>query len=71
MSEWEVQERVPFIGSELEVWVNGQVRTAKRVAWSQSLTPGTLVFTDCTHPAQNVLCHEPLVQGWRVKEEKA
>ncbi len=74
MNEWEVQERMPKYNdiNEFEVWVDGNVRSVRRVGnWSLSITPGTLVFTDCTQPMQNVLCHEPLIQGWRLKEEKA
>ena len=69
---WECGERLPYLDDshEFEVWIDNYVRTVRRIGDnSLSLTPGTLVFTDCTHPAQNVLCHEPLIKAWRMKGE--
>lgn len=52
---------------EFEVWIYGDARKVRRAGNnSMSLTPGTLIFTDCTHPMQNVLCHEPDVMAWRM-----
>jgi hypothetical protein len=30
-----------------------------------------LEFTDCTHPAQNVLCDPERVKAWRIEEPQA
>lgn len=67
--EWEVNEAMPKYDDlrEFEVWLsNGSVRTVRRIGNRSTLySPGTLVFTDCTHPQQNVLCDEENVIGWR------
>lgn len=69
MSEWEIEERMPRFDDmrEFNVWlVDGSVRTVRRIGnRSHFLTPGSLAFTDCTHPMQNVLCDESNVVGWR------
>ena len=51
-----------------QVWLDdGSVRRARRVGnWSTALNPGTLCFTDCTHPLANVICHEPRIRAWRI-----
>lgn len=69
-TEWECLERMPRYDDihEYEVWVYGSARAVRRIGnRSAYFAPGTLVFTDCTHPAQNVLCHEPDVLAWRMK----
>lgn len=57
--EWEVEEPLPYLGLEFEVWLkNDSVRRVRRMM-------GHLVFTDCTHPMQNVICRPENVAGWR------
>lgn len=55
-----------------DLWMrDGSVRRARRVGnESLNITPGTLIFTDCQHPLQNVVCDERDVQGWRIREER-
>ncbi len=54
-----------------EVWIYGNVRRVCRIGnESLSITPGTLVYLDCTHAAQNVICYEPNIQAWRIVGEK-
>ena len=67
--DWQHTAKLPWVDTEFEVWIHDYVRRVKRIGdWSTYFTPGTLVFTDCTHPEQNVLCHEPFVQAWRLIE---
>ena len=69
MSDWELAERMPrYDDINLhQVWVFGQVRSVRRVGnRSTFYTPGTLVFTDCTHPMQQAICDDELVNGWRI-----
>ena len=55
---------------EFEVWLASQcVRRVRRIGnHSTYFAPGTLVFTDCTHPMQNALCNEADVRAWRVAQ---
>jgi hypothetical protein len=52
---------------EFQVWMaDGSLRTVRRIGnRSHFLTPGTLAFTDCTHPLQNLWCDESRIVGWR------
>jgi hypothetical protein len=54
---------------DFELWMDdGSIRLARRVGnRSDSLTPGTMAFTDCRHPLQNVICDESRIQAWRVR----
>ena len=68
--EWIHDARLPRYDDihTFQVWIYDGVRTVRRVGnESMSLTPGTLVYTDCTHPMQNVICHELDVKAWRMK----
>jgi hypothetical protein len=69
---WEVDERMPRFDDvrEFEVWMrSGDVRRVRRIGnRSAFITPGTLVFSDCNQPLQNVLCDECNVLGWRYAE---
>ena len=51
-----------------DVWLDdGSTRKVRRVGNECTVfSPGTLIFTDCVHPAQNALCHEPRVMSWRI-----
>jgi hypothetical protein len=52
---------------EYQVWLGDQVRRVRRIGnRSMSLTPGTLVFTDCRHPMDQAICHEPRIMAWRL-----
>lgn len=55
--------------NEFELWLDdGSVRKAHRVGNQGTiLTPGTLAFTDCTHPSSNVICDEARIRAWRVR----
>ena len=50
------------------VRVFNNLRKVKRVGnySGTNLNPGTLIFTDCTHPMQNVICPEDKITAWRV-----
>lgn len=50
------------------VRVFNQLRTVRRIGNCEglSLNPGTLIFTDCTHPMQNVICPESEITAWRM-----
>ena len=71
MTVWNVDDRLPRYESRfpIEVWDGRSVRKARRIGFRESdrgtLSPGTLVYTDCTHPMQNMLCDESAVMGWR------
>lgn len=68
MDDWEIAEKMPRFDdvSTYEVWIGASVRKVKR-SNNQSCTffPGTLLYVDCRHPIQNVLCDESKVQAWR------
>lgn len=50
---------------EYIVQIYGHQRKVKRVGNdSMSLSPGTLIFTDCTHPMQNVIVDESKIESW-------
>jgi hypothetical protein len=50
------------------VRVFDQLRKVRRIGNNdiRALNPGTLIFTDCTHPMQNVICPEEKITAWRV-----
>jgi hypothetical protein len=51
----------------VDAWLdNGEVRRVRRIGnGSPRITPGTVVFEDCTQPWQNMLCDEGRIQAWR------
>jgi hypothetical protein len=67
--EWKTQSIPHFsnLGSTtFEVKIDGHIRKTKRVGHdSMSLNPGLLIFIDCTHPLQNVICPEQMITAWR------
>lgn len=71
--EWIVNAPLPRWDDMREFWVwsGKDVRSVRRVGNLDPtrLTPGTVIFTDCTHPIQNVLCDESQIQGWRIKAQ--
>lgn len=70
--DWNVDEKMPRYDDlrEFEVWIRGSVRRVRRIGnRSCALEPGTLAYTDCTHPMQNIICDERAVQGWRYFKE--
>ena len=72
MMDWEHEGKPPRFDDirEYEVWIYDTVRSVRRIGnKSLSLTPGSLVYTDCVHPEQNVICYEPDIQAWRVKDK--
>lgn len=73
-TDWECAERMPRFDDtrEYEVWIYGEARSVRRIGnRSMYFAPGTLVFTDCTHPEQNMLCDESEVRAWRRKPNVA
>lgn len=62
--EWETEEPMPRWRGRFQVWVRGQVREVLRQPVEG------LIYTDCRHPAQNRICDESRVEGWRLVEEK-
>lgn len=73
--EWIVGAKIPQFEDRyfFDVWVGDSVRRVQRVGnrgpLSLTFAPGTLVFSDCTHPSQNMICGEDLVDGWRLRED--
>lgn len=66
--DWITEEKMPKYDDirEFEVWVHGYVRRVRRIGNRHpAFGPGTLVFVDCTHSVQNVLCDERDIKGWR------
>ena len=66
---WELEGKPPQFDDlhEYQVWIEGVVRNVRRIGnRSMSLTPGTLVYTDCNYPIQNCICYEPAIEGWRL-----
>jgi hypothetical protein len=72
MSEWEINEGMPRYDDlrMYEVWVRGEVRRVRRCGNRGPMTPGTLMFIDCTEPWQNVYCAENDVDGWRLASDQ-
>lgn len=73
-TEWNVDERMPKYDDirSFEVFVFGYKRRVRRIGnRSRFFAPGTLIFTDCTHPLQNVLCDEQQISAWRHHQEQA
>ena len=50
------------------VRVFNQLRKVRRIGNYDStiLNPGTLIFIDCTHPLQNIICPENEIKAWRM-----
>lgn len=50
------------------VRVFNQLRRVRRIGNNDmcSLNPGTLIFTDCTNPLQNVICPEEKITAWTI-----
>jgi hypothetical protein len=53
------------------VRVGNQIRQVRRVGnyGRTSVSPGILIFTDCTRPMQNIICDESKIIAWRMNEE--
>jgi len=72
--DWNTEEKMPRFDDvhEYDIWINGCTRSVRRVGNRESMfSPGTLIYTDCTHPQQNILCHEDEIEGWRKTERVA
>lgn len=63
MIDWIVDEKPPRndIGP-FEVFVGGQVRNVRRMNFKYNCS---IYFTDCIHPAQNIICDEADVVAWK------
>lgn len=62
--DWQLGNRVPNLGKPLNVWMtNGSVRAVRHV---HTMMGPALHFTDCNHPAQNVVCDDERVQAWKL-----
>ena len=49
------------------VWLDcGAVRLARRCGNDGPMTPGQMIFLDCSHPIQNVICDESRIRAWRI-----
>ena len=71
--EWEVAEKLPRFEDryEFDVQIYGQERRARMTgnnSYLPNFAPGTWYFTDCTHPAQNMLFDQDDVTAWRRRE---
>ena len=69
--DWEHEGKPPPFDDlhEYQVWIYGSVRSVRRVGnRSTWLDPGTLAYTDCKHAIQNVICYEPDIYAWRMKD---
>lgn len=66
MDEWNVDTKPPLELSRCQVWTRaGQVRSVET-------RPGEYygwVFTDCVHPAQNMLCDDDYIMGWQATSQ--
>lgn len=64
-----MHDSIPYenIGKqEYEVEIFNGTRKVKRVGnESMLLSPGTLIFTDCTHPTQNAIVPESEIKSWK------
>ena len=72
--DWITEEKMPRFDDvhEYDVWIKGCTRSVRRIGNRGSMfQPGTLVYTDCTHPMQNILCCEEDIEGWRKTERIA
>ena len=69
--DWEHEGKPPRFDDmhDYQVWIYGAVRDVRRVGPRSTtwLDPGTLAYTDCTHPIQNAICYEPDISAWRLK----
>ncbi len=69
--QWVTDAPFPFFDDtrEFQVWLGNSVRSVRRIGNgnSSNFSPGTVVFTDCDHPSQNVLCDVSRIKGWRMK----
>lgn len=67
--DWEHEGRPPLIpNAQFEVWTTrGDVRLVHR----QNGGFGSMLYDDCTHPAQNAYCGENEVMAWRIVEPNA
>jgi hypothetical protein len=67
--EW-IHQPMPWFDDRhsFQVWLdNGEVRNVRRAGNDGFIfSPGTLYFTDCVHPLQNMLCHEDRIRAWRI-----
>lgn len=71
--EWEVCAKMPRFEDRyhFDVWIGDDVREVRRTGNREPFfSSGLLVYTDCSHPFQNVLCNEPDIKGWRLREDK-
>ena len=61
-------ETIPYenIGKQsYKIRIYGQERMVKRVGLeSTSLFLGLLIYTDCEHPAQNIVVEESKIESW-------
>ena len=67
MSEWihsnPAHASLDIHGERLQVWMRSG---AVREALSHYACAPYLMFTDCTHPLQNAICHPDGVMAWRL-----
>ena len=72
---WETYEKMPKFDdiNQFEVMAQGFLRTVKRIGNNSSswLKPGTIVFIDCTHPQQTMICDTEHITAWRFKTHDA
>lgn len=71
--EWEVDAKMPRFEDRyhFDVWIGDDVREVRRTGNRENFfSSGLLVYTDCTHPFQNVICNEPDIKGWRLRMDK-
>lgn len=64
-----MQDSIPYenIGKqEYEIEIFNTLRKVKRAGNElMSLSPEILIFTDCTHPMQNIIVPESEIKSWK------
>lgn len=67
MMDWEVHEAMPKYDDihQFLIWNGKDVRRVRRAGNHENFWPGQLLYTDCVHPLQNVICDERSVVGWK------
>ena len=68
VADWTHEGVPPLSAHPYDIWDGKQVRHVRYTQpeeWWLSMWPYTLIYTDCTHPMQNILCSERYIKAWR------
>ena len=68
MNDWMQDSKPPMGVGNVYLWMkDGSTRTARTYDWNAAM----LLYTDCTHPAQNAYVSYPDIMAWRVASPEA